>query len=530
MRNRALHDALRDFALDAAALLSAELRAGHEIPFDVVEEPGRGPILYRYRPLTKQFLATRWNKLRELPTCAPAARALGAGATVYMRVCGLPDGDAEPALQAMLERLYEDATSFDFPEERFERVYSGVERTLFEDTINAAVLTPVHGLVLENTRVDLGDGVVLVDGRTIDAPPEAVWPPTTLGEGDRAGEPATLCVLERALAPDAPIPVTESRIRFRKLLTALRLFKPGGIALDPLAWGRVDEGVWKPLPLGLGGHARGEPWRLEAAEVPELVEFLGVVSGARHGGRIAWALSRFQMGCERPIDEEALSDYLLALHALLDADDETGRATLSRRVAALCAEESQRKTLQRRVDLAFALERFLIGGGSTDAYVEAVGSPEPPQQIVREVETHLRAILRDVLCGYLDADLKSAADEILLGSGEPVEIRAQDLRVAEPEPEPAPEREPEPALAPGTWQLAEPEPEPEQETRQRELRFAPFPEAATGELPAIEEGSASCQLPAAGDADAEPDPDDSGVTPSADWELDDDPASYSAPI
>src|SRR5207244_1941395 len=69
MRNRALHDALRDFALDAAALLSAELRAGHEIPFDVVEEPGKGPILYRYRPLTQQFLATRWDKLRMLPTC-----------------------------------------------------------------------------------------------------------------------------------------------------------------------------------------------------------------------------------------------------------------------------------------------------------------------------------------------------------------------------------------------------------------------------------------------------------------------------
>ena len=155
MRNRALHDALRDLALDAAALLSSELRAGHEIPFDVVEEPGRGPILYRYRPLTKQFLASRWDKLRALPTWEPAARALGAGASIYLRVCGLPEAaDPEPALQAMLERLYEDSTSFDFPEERFERVYGGVERTLFEDTINAAVLTPVHGLVLENTRVE----------------------------------------------------------------------------------------------------------------------------------------------------------------------------------------------------------------------------------------------------------------------------------------------------------------------------------------------------------------------------------------
>jgi hypothetical protein len=505
MRNRALHDALRDLALDAAALLSSELRAGHEIPFDVVEEPGRGPILYRYRPLTQQFLATRWEKLRALPTWDAAARALGAGASVYLRVCGLPDGaDPEPALRAMLERLYEDSTSFEFPEERFERVYASVERTLFEDTVNAAVLTPVHGLVLETTRVELGDGVVLVDGRTMDAPAEAVWPPTALAERDRDAEPATLCVLERALAPDAPIPVTESRIRFRKLLTALRLFKPGGIALDPLAWGRVDEGVWKPLPLGLGGHARGEPWSLTLAEVPELVEFLGVVSRARHGGRIAWALSRFEMGCERALDVEALTDYLLALQALLDAEDDAGRATLSRRVAALCAEEAHRRGLQRRVELAFALERFLVGGGSIDTYVDSVGSAEPPREIVREIETHLRAILRDVLCGYLDPDLKSAADEILLASAEPLDIRVRDTRHEKPEPEP--DQDTGEMEAPGTGELllyVDAEPEPEQEV---EPEAEPEPEP-----------------------DDEPD-DDSGVTPSADWELDEDPASYSAPI
>ena len=44
MRNRALHDALRDFALEAAALLTDELKDGAEVEFDVVDEGGgRGP-------------------------------------------------------------------------------------------------------------------------------------------------------------------------------------------------------------------------------------------------------------------------------------------------------------------------------------------------------------------------------------------------------------------------------------------------------------------------------------------------------
>ena len=55
---------------------------------------------------------------------------------------------------------------------------------------------------------------------------------------------------------------------------------------------------------------------------------------------------------------------------------------------------------------------------------------ESPRELVTEVEGHLRALLRDVLCGYLDADLKAVADDILNEShGEPTgEIEAHDLR------------------------------------------------------------------------------------------------------
>ena len=50
------------------------------------------------------------------------------------------------------------------------------------------------------------------------------------------------------------------------------------------------------------------------------------------------------------------------------------------------------------------------------------------------MEGHLRALLRDVLCGYLDSDLKGVADDILLETNpEPfVEIEARDLRVKAP--------------------------------------------------------------------------------------------------
>ena len=194
MRNGALHDALRDFVLEASALLEGELDAGAEVPFELAEEPGGGAVLYRYRPLTREFIAERWPALRELPGCKTAAVQLGSGAAAYLRVRGLPGADAEPALQALLERLYEEASRFDFPEERFERVYAEVERTLFEGTLRTTVLAPLLGARIEADRVELGVGGALVRGETMDAPPEAVWPPAAAGS-EGAAEPHVLCVL-----------------------------------------------------------------------------------------------------------------------------------------------------------------------------------------------------------------------------------------------------------------------------------------------------------------------------------------------
>ena len=467
MRNRRLHDALRDFALEAAALLTNDLRQGAEIPFDVVEEPGSGSILYRYQPLTSEYIAERWPRLRELPAFGAADAALGSGAEAYLRMqSGGTSADSEAGLCAMLERLYEDATGFEFPEERFERVYDEVERALFENTIRTALIAPLHGVEIENDRVDLGEGLFLIAGDKLDAPPGAVWGDAS-GHVERVGPPNVLCVLRRDIAADEDLPVSEARIRFRKLLTALRLFKPGAVAFGPVGWGRVDEGAWQPIPIGLSGPGRGAPWILSAEEQPELVELVDLVASARPGGRIAWALSRFEMGSERPLDTESLSDHLLALRSLLDATDDSGRAALTMRVAALCAEEAQRKSLQRRLELAFALEHWVMGGGGADAYLESLG-PDTARSIVLEVEQHVRALLRDVLCGYLSADLKAVADDLLLTGDDLTEVREEPAA-----------RSPRPA---------EPEPEPEQ-----------------------------AQL-------------DAGVTPSADWELDDDPASYSAPI
>jgi hypothetical protein len=510
MRNRALHDALREFALEAAAFLTDEARAGAELEFEVVEHGkprgGRfrrggpsGPSLYRYRPLTERFIAERWPQLAALPTCIHAGEALGVGAAHYLRGTGLRGAEAEPALQAMLERLYEDATGFPFPEERFERVYREVERTLYHDTVPTTVTACLPGLQLEPPRVELGGGLALVRAHAFEPPPEALWP----------DEPSALCLLEYDAAADDPLPALEAAERFRRLVTGLRLFKAGGVTLDPIGWRRASEGRWHPVPLEEAGAARGEPWVLLEGEEAELCQFLEAFDRSTPAGTVAWALARFEMGCSRGFAAEALSDYLLALRALLDVATDAGRASLALRLAALCAEEGERRVVQRRVELAVALERLVMEGAlqgdpagasprADDAYLEEIGS-EPAGTLIEEIERHLRALLRDVLCGYLERDLQSVADDILLDVPEPLEIEVRDARGGDAPAE----------AATTTARRAEAD-TTEMEALAVELRAGMGPSQAREREPK--------------EAAAE------GVTPSAEWAPDEDAESYSAPV
>ena len=503
MRNRALHAALRNFALEAAALLTDDLKAGAEVEFDVVDEGGgRGPALYRYEPRTGAFLTERWARLRELPACAQACHELGAGASAWLRVNGLRGEQAEPALQAMLERLYEDATSFGFPEERFERVYGEVELTLYRDAVRARVVAPLRGAWMEAERIELGDGLSLVRGDRFDGPHESS---------------ELICVLERDVPADEPIPTEEAADRFASVVTAVRLWAPGGVILGAPGWRQTDQGRWQPLPLGTGATPRGGEWMLQPGEEQAFREFFAAIDGARPGEMVAWALDRFEMGCERRMQAQALSDYLLALRALLDATSQAGQASMSLRLAALCAEEHTRRDVQHRLEAALALERFVMGG-ATGVRLDA----ESPRELVAEAEGHLRALLRDVLCGYLDADLKGVADDILLESGpepfmeaEEHEIEARDLR-KEPRFEREPELtdEPQPYLDFGPEAEHEAEFDSEPDTAELEA-VTVAPEAAT---PAHE---AAAHEPVQHELD--------GVTQSVDFGWDD-PEDFSAPV
>ena len=306
---------------------------------------------------------------------------------------------ADAALRAFLSVLYADRSEFAFDPDRFAPAYDELEQALYEGRAVTTVVAPLLGIALdrETTEVALGEGLSLVRGDTFDdAPPDAVW-------GD-AEEPQVLIVMAVAQDRASPAPVSVARVRFRRTLTALRLFEPGGFALGPVAWTRIDAGSWRSVPLGGSGRPRLTR-RIPGEQEDELRAFCNLVARRTpRGGEAAWALSRFEMGCERLAPFEALTDYLLALRALLEPEGPaSGR--LAGRLAAICAKPEDRAEVAERTAHAISLERAVIAG---------LAPAEPGvDALVDELSEQLRALLRDVLCGHLDADLCAVADELL---------------------------------------------------------------------------------------------------------------------
>jgi hypothetical protein len=404
MHNRALHDSLAAFVEQAAWQLAEEISGGAEVPFELIEQGRASAPLYCYRPLTGRFLADRSTELAKLPSYPAAVQGLTTvpdlPAYLQARQRRTPSPDpriqADAALQAFLTAVWTESTDFAFEHERFEAAYAQLEEAAYGNRSLSVVLARVEGLVLESDEVALGDGLALVRAETLKDVPEEL----------QMDEMGTVAVLALDSAAGDGRALEDAGRRLRRLQTALRLWDDAEPSLGPAAWARTNGGAWSAVPLATGVRRDAGDCLLAADEEDPLRAFCSLVARRTpRAGELAWALRRFELGCERAFAVEALTDWLLAGRALLGDPDAAGYEGMAERLAVICATPDERPALERRLDEAIRLERSAMTG-----HVR----PEPAvEDLIADLGGNLRAVLRDVLCGHLDPQLRRVADEML---------------------------------------------------------------------------------------------------------------------
>lgn len=439
-----LHDSLRTLTEDASRLLEDLLAAGAEIPFEVGESgsgasPGmQGSVtMFAYRPLTAEFVSTHADQLRSLPGFEGAAQNLARtrGVIAYLRVQNEPVLDvgelthARLGVLAFLAAVWNDAERFEHWGDRFERAYSDLESIVLAERLVTTVFIPIHGVALSEGSINLGGGVELIAAAELD-------PECADRFSDAAAGADSFCSVSITSSSDAPTPMPAVRHSARSLLTALRLFRPGSVALAMTAQADIA-GSWHQVSMPFSGRSREDAWLLTPGDEEELRQFVSAVRRVERRTRIAWSLKRFETGLERTVPADGLTDFLLALGALLEADQDRGRAAMPARISALCAQENERLFVREEIEAAFALERLAINGHVGRADRKRL-EQFAPLELIAATERHLRALLHDLVCGYLSTDLKALADEILTADGQPAgdEIAATEPAYLEPVPAP----------------------------------------------------------------------------------------------
>ncbi len=425
MHSSGLDRTIIGFVEAAGELLSAELATGAEVPFELASHRGRGGArtpLYCYEPLTGVFIAERESQLERLPEHAAAITVLENfdGLDRYLASAGVnvgrikaPDTRMRAAIRVLLGDVFKEQSDFELRPERLHAAIEQLQQSAFASAGEVMLVATLHGVTIASPELELTKGLTI-------AHPDALQgvPDTALSdEGEPGGHLLVVFGTEDADPLDA---VKRGREVLRDLLRALRLFGDGRVTLGALAWARIGTGAWNPLALGAGGRPHGM-LMVTAAQEDELRAFCNLVSRrAPHGDELAWALERFELGCERANICEALTDHLLALRALLEPEGPSS-GLLAGRIAALCAMPEDRLELTQRMLQAFALEHAIVAGTQVQRARD--------QALVRDVADHLRALLRDVICGHLTPDLTALADGLLAApSGEDVAGDASEAR------------------------------------------------------------------------------------------------------
>ena len=325
VRSPTLRASLRAFCLGAIAYLAREVDAGAEIPFafEGHGSPGR-PTLYEYRPLVREFVESRADRIASLPDARSALEELHRepAAAIFARAHARP-GEGDPlvvsVLLPLLEATAEGGGGAAWDDAAFERAYAELEGSLYGSKRLYAAVAPVVGVSL-GAGAELGDGIRIrpaASGELAAHRADAA----SLAPAGFGREPDRLCVLELeqelpeggAELPDAPGELADA-------VTALRLATAGPIAAGPVLFERLD---WRPygirpvLPVAATAPP-GEPVRLDSFRAGLAAELRARLPLADDDRDLGDALDRFELALfqEEPFRSEQLR---AALESLLGA-------------------------------------------------------------------------------------------------------------------------------------------------------------------------------------------------------------------
>ena len=262
VRDLHLRHTLTSLARDASEVFDDLVEGGQEIPYEI-GEAGEGFAFCQYQPLTARFVRDNATELRELESFREATETMRR--SEHRRP--LPRGGRDHARRPTPSSAPTSRSPTSWPASGTGPPTSSSTTSASPSTVaeieecaepeagEVEAIVPLVGFQMPPTRLDLS-GAAIVRADAVDVPAEAAR-----GErpGGAAWEPTFLISARVSLDDDGGLGGAGDRVArtFERVVTTLRLYKPGGVGLGPHGWVRVAGDRWRRIATGAGQAAPG---------------------------------------------------------------------------------------------------------------------------------------------------------------------------------------------------------------------------------------------------------------------------------
>lgn len=397
----------------AFRLLSSSLAKGERIPQRTVEVhkitgPGAWSKDYEARPEYYIFVDRHRKEIEALPEFGDWMHAMRADPTItkhFESLVGTSHGSIgrsawEYFVHLLLKQLSSSGDKCEFDAETFDQSYRRLKRFFYRDVVEFRAFSPLQNFSTDVDVIDLSGKLRI--RKIIDRELEELLDASSYGSVIPFGEiPSYRYAMELEYETEKifgemkiedikPIP---DQVLFGKLLTGLRMFKPGTVGFNfiktiPAA---DSPGVFAGTRFGLEYRRYwGSGYALTGPEVEAFKDFWKSFSeiDLEQRAQVGIAISRFNYAYERQGLEDKLIDYMIAFEALFFKTGEWGeyRHKLGVRVARLLAKEyDDRKAIAKEMMEFYDARSKVVHGEKTSL---KSGFVEKVEQYLRESIMH----------------------------------------------------------------------------------------------------------------------------------------------
>jgi len=425
IKNGGFYEKSKSLVIEAYGLLKSDIEKGESIPQDIIqdisiESDSEWAYRRRFVPILWSFVFRHRKEIEQSPQFLDWKQYMFKDENIKKHLDHLVGHshekslvDVDRLLDTFLNDSFDETRPFEFDDEGFDRTYSKIEDFFYCENIKFLLSAPLQNFQCELEKIELANDLRIVKMSKQER--EDLWRCSRYGGWlpDTLLPFLTHCVrldfekpkiLEDSSQDNSKnafeeTPDQVARGEFDKLLSALRLFKPGVVGYNliktiPITW----------LPIGVGsatlyGHPleRGK-YVLTESEANEFESFFAEFSKTKsisdRRSPIALALSRFNNTYERRRPEDKLIDYMIAFEALYLRREpgEYGYRMAIRVASMLGSTPEEKKQIFSQITTAYRLRGKIVHGSKDIMQKNSVSVED-----ISKVEQHLRHSIREFI-------------------------------------------------------------------------------------------------------------------------------------